>query len=481
MELEQVFSQYNSKYISDCPERLCDKHEEAKSILQRTNFDYARVEKLKAVLGPSEWKAVAILFDEGDGVPADKVMDVLRKREQASNFQFPQDEDLFRRHFAIIYMFVVALRLNPITRFTVVVLLLEKYYCWRSLKNKALESQIGRVLTKLLDIETDSKFKFFDKCKINVYSNIEYHDDTFTTIYAVYALLFAVGRKRASYCPRQGLRILNPKTIVRIKFQDQGSEVNWFDTIRNGMNNDIRRGYMRNQGATVVKLMESSSVIISFRNRHIYSILNTTVSNGRIESTTRWYPVIYTLLVGLSISVPAVAEFKNQTLSARNIDALSTIFSLLVISSTILPIIAAIVGDTFTWSRLITGKICPRILEIDSLSCVVCELSALTEQYDANELFGTINTCAVTHQPRGNTSFSRPLFAYEAQLLGLLLLYDPTRQVYCAYDDRTDHMRVVLKGLEGNESKAYDYHVTAASPGLTSQLMCCDANRLLIG
>lgn len=481
MESAKVFSQYNSKYISDCPERLCDKHEEAKCILQRTNFDYGRVEKLQAVLGPSDWKAVNLMFDERDGVPADIVMDALRKRENASNFQLSQDEDLIRRQFAIINMFVVALRLSRPASFTAIVLLLEKYYCWRSHKPWALEPQIGKVLTKLLNIETDSKSEFVDTYKFDVYSNIEYKDNSFTTNYAVYALLFAVGRKRSAYCPRQGLRILNTDTTTRIIFRDQGLEDNWFDTIiRKAMNKDIRYDYMREQGATVVKLKESSSIIISFRNRHIYSYLSTTVSNGRIETTNVWYPIIYSLLVGASISIPTVAEFRDQALSARNIDALSTIFSLLVISSTILPIIAAIVGDAFTWSRLITGKICPRTLNIDALSCVVCELSALTEQYDANELFGPINTCAITHQPRGNTSFSRPLYAYEAQLLGLLLLYDPTRRVYCAFDDRTCNMRVVLREFEDKESKA-EYHVTAASPGLTSRLMCCDANKLLIG
>jgi hypothetical protein len=358
---------------------------------------------------------------------------------------------------------------------------MEQYYRSKCLPYSpgAIVPNVGIVLTTLLDIEARTDIEPIKECHINVYDYMEYYTDSFTTIYAVYALLFAVGRKRSAYCPRQGLKILNFSTSTTFKFSEQKPVGNWWDSIiQNAMSQQLRAGYMRQQGAKIIKLAETSSLLISFRNRHIYSNITTVVSNGRIESKNLLYPAMYTVLVGLAITVPVIAEYRLTALSTRNIDTFSLVFSLLVIASTIVPIVAAAKGDAFTWSRLVTGNVCLGEIDIDALGCVVCELTALTEQYDANELFGSGNTCAIANQPRGNTSFSRPLYAYEAQLLGVLLLYDPSRAVYCAYDDRRRGMRAVLMtdGPQGCK-----FHVTASWPGNTSRLMSCDANRLVVG
>ncbi|KAH8549470.1 hypothetical protein BGW37DRAFT_103176 [Umbelopsis sp. PMI_123] len=484
MDWEGAFAKKSSTdKLIDHNNNVCENHKEAISLLQPKPSDPSIVSQIKKELKESNWDAVNNLYEPKYEEPAYKAILVLHSRAKTEKFTIPTDDNLLRRHYAIILMLVQALSLDLKETFITSVLLMEEYYRGRCEQQpdspEVTVTNVGKVLTTLLNIEYRLDIERKKECHINVYDHIEFNRDSFTTIYAVYALLFAVGRKRSAYCPRQGLKILNEDTNIKFEFPEKDWKHNFWDNhIMKAMDEELRRGYLRQQGAKIIKLSSSSSLFISFRNRHIYSNIVTTVSNGHIEAKNLFYPSIYSVLAGLSIMVPIIFEYEFTALSTRQIDTFSLVFSLLVISSTIVPILAAYRGDTFTWSRLMVGSICPSKIKIDDLECVVCELTSLTEQYDADKLFGSDHTCAIVQHPQGNTSFNRPLYAYEAELLGVLLLYDGTRKVYCAYDDKRDTIRAVIR-TDGPQGCKFD--VTASWPGNTSRLITYDATTFSVG
>jgi hypothetical protein len=259
------------------------------------------------------------------------------------------------------------------------------------------------------------------------YEDMSIYRKTIKRTQLLMLIIVTFANKNSTYIPRDGSEILDDRRIVKLdEYECAESKI-----MIKGANDAFRQGLLRQSQLKMHIPRGISSIIITVndQNEHVYQ--NNIIKNGLIVKKNILYPILYIIMIIISIAIPIGLE-SYGILSDSNIDTIGMIFTLLVVSSTILPVLARIHNLEFDWTGLVAGIVYSDILEIKD--CYVCLINGLSSRYDITRLLDQTNSCAIADLANGKLKLERGLYPQEAFLLGKPILIDVSRQQLLMYN-----------------------------------------------